>query len=205
VLETGWASLWYDQQNHKVYKWGGWPYNGNDTSVLSTFTPTVYGTVNWTQAPDPAGNGLVQSNPSIFSAAFVTSDTNFYSLGGSLGEPSFTPFTAVQGLVDYNFVTNTWTNESSTSATQSGLLVSGGAAYASGFGKAGFLIFLGGLVPSTQVFEPSGAQLADMSVIILYDISSGKWYHQTATGTIPPPRQFFCLVGSSSTEGSFEM
>jgi hypothetical protein len=196
--------LWYDPQNHNVYEWGGGPYGSNDTSFLWTFTPITNGSVSWTQSPAPAGTGLVL-NRSISSAASTASDTTFYSLGGNLAEPFVSPYVAVQGLVEHDFAANTWLNLSSKPATQSGFLVSGGASYTIGFGEAGFLIFLGGVIPSTQIFDFNGTQQADMSLITLYDIHSGKWYHQTATGTIPPPRQLFCLVGSSSVEGSFEM
>ena len=198
--------LWYEPQNHKVYEWGGGPYGNNDTSFLWTFTPINNGSVSWTLSPAPAVNGLVL-NRSIFTAASAASDTTFYSLGGvtNLGETFVTPDVAVQGLVEHDFAANTWLNLSSKPATQSGFLVSGGASYTIGFGEAGFLIFLGGAIPSTQIYDFDGTQQADMSLITLYDIHSGKWYHQTATGTIPPPRQFFCLVGSSSVEGSYEM
>lgn len=45
-----------------------------------------------------------------------------------------------------------------------------------------------------------------MSVITMYDIASGTWYTQTATGDIPPPRSEFCAVGAAGNNGSsFEL
>jgi hypothetical protein len=198
-------ALWYDSQTGQVYQWGGWPLRKNDPAALWSFTPGSYGTVNWTQVETPVTNEVDHTSPALADSAFVASDSALYSLGGNLAETYSNPLVALQGFLEYNFTTEAWTNGSSLPATPSGFLVGGGAVYAPEYGSAGFLIFVGGTAPDSQVFPDDGTQLVDMSVITLYDIAKGLWYHQTATGTIPPPRRFFCLVGGSSKEGSFEM
>jgi hypothetical protein len=143
----------------------------------------------------------------------VASDNAFYSLGGVnasnalsyLPEKYYTSL-AVQGLIKYDFASGTWTNDSTINVTQSGYIVEAGAALAPNFGKAGFLIFIGGAIPNTQTFIFEGtAQLASMSVITLYDLESKTWYQQDATGDIPPERVEFCSVGAVSRQNSFEM
>jgi hypothetical protein len=156
-------------------------------------------------------NGLGPGSPDVSYPAFVASDTNFYALGGTMAKVDDLPYIALPGLVEYNFTNGSWSNTSSTSATPSGYMFEGGAAYASGFGKAGFLIFLGGVVPDTQTFgvvpntQVYSISTANMSTITLYDIDTGRWYHQITTGNIPPGRLEFCSVGGTSAEGSFEM
>jgi hypothetical protein len=204
-------SLWYSKQDNKVYEWGGWSYPGNFTSLFWSFTPNSSGIVDWIPAPDPSVNGLGPGSPDVFYPAFIASDTNFYALGGTMARSNDIPYIALPGFVEYNFKYGSWSNTSSTPATLSGYMFEGGAAYASGFGKAGFLIFLGGVVPDTQIFgvvpntQVYSISTVNMSTITLYDIDTRRWYHQITTGNIPPGRLQFCSVGSTSTEGSFEM
>jgi hypothetical protein len=161
--------------------------------------------VTWHKNETPITNDVDQTSPALFGAAFVASNSSFYCLGGSIAEASANPYVAVQGLVEYDFASNQWTNNSSLSATSSGYLVGGEAAFTPDFGKAGFLVFIGGSDPDTQVFDPDGVPLIDMSKVTLYDVVEKAWYHQTTTGTIPPPRQYFCSVGGTSAQDTFEM
>jgi hypothetical protein len=172
---------------------------------MFSFTPNNHGTVTWSKDDTPITNDVDQTSPAIFGGAFVASNSSFYCLGGNIAEPSASPYTAVQGLIEYEFASDKWTNTSSLSVTPSGFLVGGQAAFIPNFGQAGFLVFIGGSDPNTQVFDLDGAPLIDMSNIILYDLKQKTWYHQTATGTIPPPRQFFCSVGGTSVQDTFEM
>jgi hypothetical protein len=198
-------SLFYDPHSDKIVQWGGWPYDNGDLSYSFSFTPNNHGTVTWYKDDTPITNDVDQTSPAIFGAASVTSNSSFYCLGGNIAEPSASPYVAVQGLIEYEFGSDKWTNTSSLSATASGYLVGGQAAFTPDFGQAGFLVFIGGSDPDTQAFNPDGAPLVDMSNITLYDLEQKTWYHQTATGTIPPPRQFFCSVGGTSVQDTFEM
>lgn len=208
VTDGHWSkrpALFYDPLNDKIIQWGGWPYDNGDLSYSFSFTPNNHGTVAWSKDDTPITNEVDQSSPAVFGAAFIASNSSFYSLGGSIAEPSASPLIAVQGLTEYEFASDKWTNTSSLSATASGYLVGGQAAFTPDFGQAGFLVFLGGSDPDTQEFDPDGAPLVDMSNITLYDLEQKTWYHQTTTGTVPPPRQYFCSVGGRSVQDTFEM
>ena len=205
-------SLFYDSSSGQIIQWGGWPYANGDLSYEFSFPANTHGEVAWSKAETPITNSLDQNSPSpaVFGAAFVASNTSFYSLGGVVAEELAPPDTAVQGLVQYEFASGKWTNTSSLSATSNGYLVGAQAAYTpgsdqGGFGQAGFLVIIGGSDPETQLFDPEYPSLVDMSNITLYDLATQTWYHQTATGTIPPPRQFFCSVAGTSIQDTFEM
>jgi hypothetical protein len=161
--------------------------------------------VAWYKNDTPITNDVDQTSPAVFGAAFIASTSSFYCLGGNLAEASANSDIAIQRLVEYDFASNKWTNTSSLSATSSGYLVGGEAAFTPDFGQAGFLVFIGGSDPDNQMFDPDAPALVDTSKITLYDVEEKAWYQQTATGTIPPPQQFFCSVGGTSVQDTFEM
>lgn len=205
-------SLFYDPSSNQVIQWGGWPYANNDMSNEFSFIPNTDGIVNWSESNPPVTNSLDSNAPSpaVFGAAFVASNTSFFSLGGVVAEASAPPDTAVQGLIEYEYATGEWKNTSSLNATSNGYLVGAQASYTpgsgqGGFGEAGFLVIVGGNDPDTQLFDPEYPKLVDMSNITLFDIATQTWYHQTATGTVPPPRQYFCSVAATSIQATFEM
>jgi hypothetical protein len=74
------------------------------------------------------------------------------------------------------------------------------------YGKDGIIVFLGGDIPTTQAYV-GGAALAEFSDITIYDISTGNYYQQTATGlAIPLGRIQFCATGAAAADNSsFEM
>jgi len=160
---------------------------------------------SWTQEQTPSTQG--QRLRSVFRAATVRTPTKFYSLGGVLwpkdgGEPSI----SIAGMTVYDMESHSWSNMSSSRATDSGWLVSARGHYSSMFGEEGVLVFLGGVAPPNQTFgylnQTTG--MVDMSNITVYDVHSGKWFHQKADGDVPLGRQQFCSVDVSSS-GSFEM
>ncbi|OAL18112.1 hypothetical protein AYO22_10977 [Fonsecaea multimorphosa] len=213
VTDGHWSkkpALFYNPSSNVIVQWGGWPYNNGDQSYEFVFTPNANGTVNWIQSTTPVTNSQNQTSPAVFGSAFVSSNLALYSLGGVMAEPSAPPDLAVPGLLEYNFAGNNWTNTSSLNASTNGYLVGAQAAYTpgtdeGGFGSAGYLVFIGGSDPATQYLDPQSPSLVDMSNITLYDLGGQTWYHQTTTGTIPPPRQFFCSVSATSIQATFEI
>ena len=173
VTDGHWSkrpSLFYDSSSDQVVQWGGWPYDNGDTSIEFSFVPNTHGAVNWTESKAPITNSLDQNTPSpaVFGAAFVASNTSFYSLGGVVAEASAPPDTAIQGLVQYEYATDKWTNTSSLNATSNGYLVGAQASYVpgsdqGGFGQAGYLVIVGGSDPGSQLFDPQYPTLVDMS------------------------------------------
>jgi len=198
--------MWYNEDDNKVYRWGGWPYwtNVSWPSSFWSFDVQTNGDVVWEEAASFQTNGLTADSYAPFGSAVAATDTTFYALGGS----NQTYYAPVQGLVTYDFATGQWNNASSTAATSTGFAVMAQAAYVPNFGDSGFIAYVGGDIPtsiSTFGYE-SGTDLADMSVITLYDIASKTFYQQKATGDIPPPRSEFCMVGTESLDkSSFEM
>jgi hypothetical protein len=116
---------------------------------------------------------------------------------------------AYEGFVQQVFAGDTWSNQSLTTAYQNGFIEAALAIVAPNCGQAGVLVVIGGFSPQYQSeADPSAtsAAMVDMSLITMLDINSNIWYHQKATGTIPPPRGAFCMVGSTSQDNaSFEM
>lgn len=204
--------LWYNAHSNFVYEWGGWPYDDNHDSWLWSFQPDGKGGSAWTQNPAPASSGQTLTAPA--GASWVSTSTALYSLGGALvPDPNDhttnypTPVTAIQGLVSQNFSSNSWNNQSSLGYSESGYSVYGDASFVPNFGQSGLLVFLGGSTPSNQTYwHQKGIELADFAMIPVLDIRSGAWYHQTATGDIPPGRSEFCQVGvPASDNSSYEM
>jgi len=198
-------NLWYNPDDNRVYRWGGWTYYSlSYPSSFWSFEPFDNGSVTWLSAPDFTVNGLGADAYAPFGGASVVTDNAFYSLGGSNTSSNI----AVQGFVKYDFSSGQWSNSSSTAATSNGYLVQAQAAYVSNFG-GGFLAYVGGVVPDTQAYNPAlydTINLADMSIITLYDLASETWHHQQTTGDIPPARSEFCMVGTPSYDkSSFDM
>lgn len=205
--------LWYNADNPHVYEWGGWTYDGNDKSNekwIWTFQPDGSGNAIWSQNLAPSVDGQPLNTSFGSSAAYTT--TNFYSLGGTYVPPAttdhwHTPNVTMQGLLGFDFSSNMWTNESSVHFARSGFSVLGEACFVPNFGKQGLLMFLGGDSPFNDTYQYTAANtLVDMSIIPMYDISTGNWYHQTATGDVPSGRTGLCAIGApAADDSSFEM
>lgn len=101
-------------------------------------------------------------------------------------------------VVDTN--TNTFTSTPSIGPlSDSGGISYGRAFYVPVFGSGqGIVVAIGGRVENSA--------MRDMAVITLFDPATQEWYTQTATGDIPSPKEFFCITGAQSTNGStYEM
>lgn len=200
--------LWYDPSSNLVMERGGWAYSDDPSFYLWSFTPDGMGSVAWEL--NTASSSAQALNPT-FGGAFTASSTHFYSLGGADSNTGGSDPTqvseALEGLTIYNFESGIWRNKSSLPSSQSGFSVQGQGNFMSNFGRAGLLAFLGGDSPPNSTYEyEAGAALVDMSNITIYDVNSDSWYHQTATGAVPPPRSEFCSVGSQPADNSsYEM
>lgn len=186
---------------------GGWPYDDNHEYWIWSFQPDGKGGAAWTQNSAPASQGQPLTAP--VGASWVSTPTSYYSLGGALVPESqnYDPNTTIPGLVSYSFSNNSWSNKSSTGFSDGGYSVFGESRFVSNFGQKGLFVFLGGSTPSNQSFEFSSQfALASMETISIYDLQSGAWYHQNATGDKPTMRANFCSVGVAAPDNSsFEM
>jgi hypothetical protein len=200
--------LYYDKARNKISRFGGWPYQTTDfPSVLWSFTP---GNNNpqWKNETSPSADGLGQDSMSPFASANAFTNDTFYAFGGNTVVPDSLPeIIALPGMATRDFSAESWTNRTADLPDQSKYRTQGKMTFAPNFGDAGYLVMVGGESPpeAAATYE-TGSFMTDMATISLYDIASQKWFTQTATGDIPPPRSEFCAVGSPSKDGkTFEM
>ncbi|KAG9228397.1 hypothetical protein BJ875DRAFT_500766 [Amylocarpus encephaloides] len=211
-------TLWYNPVAKAVYRYGGWAYKtGRNTgAAVYAFSPNQTGSVNWTNKYT-AGIGQASEQSKTFSnftevglAAYAATPSAYFSLGGiltSTSDPALVDLKtqmAVGGLVSYDFKSTNWTNSSTVGIPNfpSGLYARGQSVYVPIFGKEGILVFLGGDAPATPDREIA-SDLVLMTNITIFDIASGKFYPQLATGSdIPIERVDFCLSGVGSPDNS---
>lgn len=104
-------------------------------------------------------------------------------------------------LVIYDISSQEWYNVSASAISYWGTAVEGAAHFVPSFGPAGLLIVLGG----------RGAYLGDSQAyfaldnITINDPLSQQWAFQKATGDIPLPVQFPCVVGAEGDSGTYEV
>lgn len=206
--------LFYDETQNVIRRYGGWPYDAPSGSLPEDMPSELWsfpaGTQNsdWVEDTSPTANGLSSTSPGPFAPAVAFSDSKFYAFGGNIIKLSALPnMTVLSGLVAQDFESGRWDNVTASIPNQSPYRTQAKAAFVPNFGDQGFIVTVGGESPETEEsFYEEGKFMTDMSTITLYDIASGAWYTQTATGDIPPPRSEFCAVGATSTDGStFEM
>jgi hypothetical protein len=178
--------LWPDDVNKRFYLWGG-EYTGGMTpdrpSLLSY--DAIYN--KW----DSFGEPDMPLNAVSWGAGVGISDLGqVYQLGGWLSNNSVPgwagdPF-ATSTLIKYQMdqqggVTNN-TGPTGTGRAE-GVMV-----YLPASGS-GLLVYFGGVITpyGNSTIEPS-----PMTLIWIYDIASGKWYSQDASGDVPADRRRFC-------------
>ncbi|ETI24326.1 hypothetical protein G647_03695 [Cladophialophora carrionii CBS 160.54] len=208
MIDLGAPQLFYDKPQNKVSRYGGWPLNQTDfPSILWSFDAGRTDVI-WENDTSPSISGLSQDSPGPYASATVYTDTTFYSFGGNIFPPTGSDnMTVLSGLVTKDLVGQFWTNTTAELPEQSKYRTQARMVHAPNFGAQGFLVMVGGESPPTEASGyRSGMYMVDMATITLYDIETGTWYTQTATGDIPPPRSEFCAVGAVSSDGtSFEV
>lgn len=168
----------------------------------------------WTQL-NPGGD-LVQRVLIGMSAQSSRTAVGYY-LGGAvtpLSNPSFyaqtnsTPY-MIEGLITFNEGSASFKNSSTSQMNADGTIAEGYLALIETLGSQGVLITFGGFtdiagspsgLESSNLADPSfQSPLANVSV---YDIGTGTWYRQAATGDIPPWRYMGCSVTVSAPDHS---
>lgn len=210
--------LYYDAVHDVVYRWAGWPY---DQSLLGPdqnfpegddFPTTLWSfeagsnTIDWKQGANVSTNASSSVSNGPFAAAVAYSNSTYFSLGGNIGLANVRNMTVLPGLVTQDFETQTWSNASFELYAQTQFRTQARAVFVSIFGTEGYLVVVGGENPVTETsWYATGYAMADMADITLYDVGTGVWYRQTATGDVPPPRSEFCVAGAASSAGTFEL
>src|ERR1700761_2271855 len=100
-----WPALWYDGYTGKVFRYGGWPYNNISfwSTDLWSFVPGG-ANVSWSQEVSPSTSGLSAGSDAPWASAWTSSNSTFYSLGGSIPGSSSSnwPSFILPGLVEYD-------------------------------------------------------------------------------------------------------
>lgn len=199
------VSLWADEENGSLYRFGGqrshgvpmkgqenhhlWSYKpGPDadwgastpenTDVLSKFSYGVDGLSTFCD-----GVGLLAGG-----FGTVASDKRLKGTG-DLSQ------TEIPGMLTYNTSSAAWSNLSATALSPSGARQGGQAVCATSF-QTPLAAFIGGWnAPSIATQRTVDLVEADMNEITLYDVRSNKWFSQKTTGDAPKASNAFCAVG----------
>ena len=212
--------LWANQEKNVIYRWGGdGSYGtttvGDDNLHLWVFTPDDNGGGKWgIQSP---------GNPSVFSEVFSAGSAGGavcggvgFSLGGfgsaasdhKLGDNPFGSNLPLPGILQFDFSTSKWSNESTTPLTNVGSVIRDNLAClddVKGISGKGMLVAVGGAATSAQAATDNAIQLIDMSNITVYDSKNNKWFSQKATGDVPEGRTWAAMTGAVAKDGSFNI
>ncbi|KAI9730989.1 MAG: hypothetical protein M1834_005450 [Cirrosporium novae-zelandiae] len=178
--------LWADTVNKLFYLYGGDFYQ----SAPEEFTFWSYDVIydQWNLSTSDT-TGLERAS---WGAGVAVDDiAKGYYYGGWLSNTSIPGWSgdamATSNLLIYDMIENTWTNNSGPDTTPraEGVMV-----YLP-ISDGGMLVHFGGI---STPYAPENNTIVgeNMSSIHLYDISSSKWYTQTATGNVPDQRRRFC-------------
>ncbi|EON62704.1 hypothetical protein W97_01928 [Coniosporium apollinis CBS 100218] len=174
--------LWADELNKVFYLYGG-EYQTNPEG----FNLWAYDTINNTWYTAGPTNSIQRV---AWGAGVAVQEigAGFY-LGGWLNENTVPGWrgipVATNALIRYDFDTQQWTN--STGPDENGRAE--GIMVYMPVSDGGLLISFGGVLDPYR----NGTVVGDaLSTIHIYDIRSGNWYVQTATGDIPEMRRSFC-------------
>jgi hypothetical protein len=181
--------LWADEVNKVFYQFGG-EYQGSSQpfDALSMYDVLLE---QWNQTNIPDDLNRVS-----FGAGLAVNDrAEGYYLGGWMSSQTMPGWTgnpiATSNLIRYDMIKHTFTNNTGPNAAgrAEGVMVYLPA------GDSGLLAYFGGIVDPSR----NGTMVASsMSTIYIFDILSGKWYTQTASGNVPDSRRRFCAVSSDS-------
>ena len=160
------------------------------------------GNTLWAFEADGQGAGAWSSHGTVPSSLIRTSSALVAESNDGIGYAisGNGPGGAVQGMVQYNMGSQSWTNASTTAISTNGTAVDGQLIFTNVFGENGVLIALDGSDGTTGEV----ATLNDFSSIKIYDIKSGNWYDQATSGTPPEARITFCAV-TAHTDSSMEI
>lgn len=180
--------LWEDNINKRFYLFGG-EYLNDGVGPFAVNLWSFDALYNfWTSFGAPAVTAQI-SGVSYAGHAVAPEAGLGYVLGGWMNNLTVPNWSggpvASSALLKYDMNTNLWTNSTGPDSTPraEGTMVYIPAS------DHGLLIYFGGI---TAPYYNSTIVESPMSTIYVYDVTSSKWYTQTATGDIPPNRRRFC-------------
>lgn len=169
---------------------------------LWSFAPDGQGGGSWKNLNDTADPNFTEARP--FLALTASGNGKGYLMGGFAPNASSPDVrngaTAISGLVEYDFASNTLTNSTVTGIQNGGKIQMGGAHFVPNFGPQGILVTWAG----DQV-GPNGDVFVDATTVQVYDPATGTWYEQPTTGNVPGGRKEFCMTGAASNNETYEI
>ena len=202
--------IWAGPNNSSFYVWGGGtcPFMfegvGAPPNDLWRFDADGRGGGSWTDIPVP--DSVIRPTDPFFASANGVG----YVLGGYVSAYSVPALAgdsnveAIPGLTTYDMSSNVWANESTSLLSPTGLATAGQLIYVSTFGKSGVLVSLGGSYFPLPLYD-DGSEALPFSEIPIYDIESGNWFKQVASGQVPRWRLNFCAAGVQGNNGTYEI
>ncbi|KAF2204718.1 hypothetical protein GQ43DRAFT_468844 [Delitschia confertaspora ATCC 74209] len=178
--------LWPDEVNKVFYLYGG-EYQGNPEEFTFWAYDTILNQWNVTQFK----SNVNTIHRVAFGAGTVMEDLGrgFY-YGGWLNNktiPGWTgPPIATNNMIEWDMTRSTLNNNT---GPEDGIGRAEGVMTYLPASDGGLLVYFGGI---EDPYKNGSFVAANMSKIHIYDVSSSKWYTQTASGTIPPARRRFC-------------
>ncbi|KAI9791798.1 MAG: hypothetical protein M1833_001322 [Piccolia ochrophora] len=165
------------------------------------FTPNGRGGGSWnesTDAIDPAFGTITR--PSSGLTAF--SNESAYYLGGysnyltSEDTKDLRPDDTIPlpGMIEYNFQTGAWHNNSAAKYSPKGIGAFGRMEYVPNFGEKGLFVMIGGAIDGLKSYYADNTP-QKFDNITVFDPATQEWYSQATTGDVPDPRYSFCSAG----------
>lgn len=186
--------------NQIFYLYGG-QYSG---SPPVSFDLWAFDTIAQTWNRTLADGSQSDINRASFGAGVTVEDRAWsYYFGGWLSNDSVPGWTtaplALNSMLKYDMIANTWTNNSYKAMRPS---AEGVMLYVP-VSDAGMLVYFGGLE-----LAPNGTNytMAPLDEIHIFDIGTETWLLQKASGEIPPDRRRFCAdVIAAKDRSSYNM
>lgn len=186
--------LWADDVNKRFYLYGGESYQSQPSSPNLLSYDTIYDQWDSYGAPSQgiqnvawgAGVGVSEIGQGFILGGWMSNN----SIPGWSGAPY-----ATSSLLMYDMDNEAWTN--STGPADNLPRAEGVMVYIPA-SDTGLLIQFGGVTVDSN----GTSEASPMEHINVYDIKSGKWYTQTASGNVPPTRRKFCAGAAWAADRS---
>lgn len=177
---------------------------------LWRFTPSgLSGSSSWSQMIDvhglseitrPAGGSSTFGGGSAFLLGGYSTNRTSSETSNILGTQP------LPGILSYNYSTNTFINNSVAAFNTYGTSEFGEMHFINGMnGHHGLVAAFGGDYSTNIFWNDNGAKLRNFSTIHVYNPATNMWMNQTASGTIPEPRDRFCATGVEGDKGTYEI
>ena len=210
-------SLWYSEKQNLLY----FGFTGRISSFPAGDSMPVDDLSLWSLKPDGSGagtwNSITSENDTTdgfhgisrpFAPLQAFGGEMALILGGMANEGTQPEYlgnygqVALPGLVTFDMESNTFTNTTASDIYGgNGLAINGVLQYVPTFGPQGVFVAMGGSNQATETPKT----LQSFAAVSVYDPAEKRWYNQTTTGDIPPPRLKSCAAGVASSNGTYDM